>query len=107
VGGSSGGEDGLELGKGLGGDSITDTVVDGDGDLGLLVGLGVDELDRHGDDLGEEVTSLLGSDGLLVRVGSERILGLAADVELLSDVLTWKLRASASGLGQAKGWTHW
>ena len=81
------GEGRADLAQGLGGDTLTDTVVGLDSDGLLLTGLGVGPLDIKRGDLLVEEAGLLGGEGLLVGRGGEGVLGGTGDVAVLGHVL--------------------
>lgn len=86
VGGSLGGESGLELAELLGGDTGSDSVILVDSDL-LLVVIIIEDGGLDGENLLVELTGGLGSGSLLVRLGGEGILGLSGNVVLGGNVL--------------------
>lgn len=81
------GESRADLAEGLGGDTLTDTVVGLDSDGLLLAGLGIGPLDLERSNLLVEEAGLLGLEGLLVGGSSESILGGTGDVAVLGHVL--------------------
>lgn len=81
------GEGGADLAEGLGGDTLTDTVIGLDSDGLLLAGLGVGPLDLEGSNLLVEEAGLLGLEGLLVGGSGESILGATGDAAVLGHVL--------------------
>lgn len=86
VGGTVGREGGLQLTELLGGDTGSDSVILGDGDL-LLVVIVIEDGGLDGENLLVKLASGLGLTGLLVGVGGESILGLSVNVVLGSNVL--------------------
>lgn len=81
------GKGGAELSKGLGGDTGTDTLILGNGNLLDLTGLEVFVLDGERRDFLVKETLLLGLEGLLLRSSSESVLRGTGDLEITGHVL--------------------
>jgi hypothetical protein len=77
----------LQLGQRLGSDAIPDAVVLVNNNLGLVLCLGIDELDGEGNNLILELALFLSSSSLDERLGRELVLFLTTDTKVLGDVL--------------------
>ncbi|EZF26374.1 hypothetical protein H112_01578 [Trichophyton rubrum D6] len=84
--GAIGGEGRSDLGEGIRGDARSDTIITVDCDGLLFLSLGVNKLDSERGNLLVEKAGFLSLDSLLVGGGSEDILILAGDLEVLGHV---------------------
>lgn len=87
--GTSGLEDGLQLGKDFSGGVGTNTIITINNDLGFLTVL-ISDSDSDRDDFFLEETGLLSSGSLLMRTSREFILSLTANVVFFSNVFRSK-----------------
>ena len=93
----------FQLGQRLGSDAVTDAVIPVNNDLGLVLRLGIDELDSDGEDLFLEFALFLSSSGLVERLGGELILNLTSDAKILGDVLRGYSHGKQTFLGLGHG----